>query len=63
MYELGLVLALAATLGQESVEPAEQLIRGLLNQLTKAQTVVAHQAGSSESERREIVEAVKARVQ
>lgn len=55
-------VALAATLGNESIAAAEPLVRGLLGQLKEAQNIAACQAATSEAERREIVEAVKSRV-
>lgn len=55
-------VALAATLGNERVAPAEPLVRGLLSKLNEAQGIAARQAATSEAERRTIVEAVKSRV-
>ena len=55
-------ITLAATLGNESVQPAEPLVRGLLDQLEKAQNIAARHAATSEKEQREIVEAVKSRI-
>lgn len=54
-------ISLAATLGNESVGPAEPLVRGLLGQLKEAQNIAARHAANSEAERSEMMEAVRAR--
>jgi hypothetical protein len=54
-------ITLAATLGDESVGPAEPLVRGLLRQLEEAQEIAASHAANSEAVQREMMELANSR--